>query len=217
MGARKRYTPLSTVTIARVAGTRKTAIEHGVARVLQSFGGIEKIIPAHVKRLLIKPNLMMGKSWKTGITVHPYVIEALIKEIKKADLDVVVGEGAGWGGDSLEAFRTTGVAELCRQLEVDLVGCKRGKSVRVPVPDSTILEEITVDEIALECDFIISLAKMKTHCETIVSLSLKNMKGLVSEDIERLRYHLLDVNRCLVDLNKTFKPGFALVEGIIGL
>jgi uncharacterized protein (DUF362 family) len=132
-------------------------------------------------------------------------------------LDVVVGEGAGWGGDSLGAFRATGVAELCKRLGVELIDFKRGKSVKVPVPDSTILEEIIVDEIVQECDFIISLAKMKTHCETIVSLSLQNMKGLISEDSERLRYHLLDVNRCLVDLNKTFKPGFAQVEGIIGL
>jgi hypothetical protein len=74
-----------------------------------------------------------------------------------------------------------------------------------------------VDEIVPHCDFIISLAKMKTHCETIVSLSLKNMKGLITEDRERLRYHLLDVNHCLIDLNKTFKPNFSLVEGIIGL
>jgi uncharacterized protein (DUF362 family) len=217
MGAQKSSTALSTVAIARVAGIKKSMIGHGVTQVLQYFGGIEKIVPPHAKRVLIKPNLMMGKPWTTGITVHPYVIELLIKEIKETGLEVVVGEGTGWGGDSVEAFRATGVAELCRRHEVDLIDCKRGKSVKVPVPNSTILEEITVDEIVQKCDFIISLAKMKTHCETIVSLSLKNMKGLISEDRERLRYHLLDVNRCLVDLNKTFKPGFALVEGIIGL
>jgi hypothetical protein len=74
-----------------------------------------------------------------------------------------------------------------------------------------------VDETVPSCDFIISLAKMKTHCETLVSLSLKNMKGVISEDRERLRFHLLDVNRCLVDLNRVFRPHLAIVDGLVAL
>ncbi len=207
----------STVAITRIKKPEKAEIEQGITDLLEFFGGVEGIIPVHTKRVLIKPNLMTGKPWTTGITVHPYLIEHLVIAIKKMGLNVIVGEGAGWCDDSLKAFNTTGVTEICKRLNVPLIDFKRGKSVQVPVSDSTILKNILVDEIVPECDFIVSLAKMKTHCETIVSLSLKNMKGLIAEDRERLRYHLLDVNRCLIDLNKTFKPNFSLVEGIIGL
>jgi hypothetical protein len=43
------------------------------------------------------------------------------------------------------------------------------------------------------------------------------MKGLVCSERERLKFHLLDVNQCLVDINRAFKPGLAIVEGLIGL
>jgi uncharacterized protein (DUF362 family) len=184
---------------------------------LTDFGGIAGIIPPGAGKVLIKPNLMTGKTWETGITVNPDLIEVLIATLQDEGLEVIVGEGAGWGSDSIEAFNETGVTELCRKLHVPLIDFKRGRGVRVPVPHGELLKEVLVDEIVPECDFIISIAKMKTHCETIVSLALKNMKGLIAEDRERLRFHLLDVNRCLIDLNKIFKPDFSIVEGIIAL
>ncbi len=217
MGKHKPPVSRSTVSIIKVAGREQTDIGNGMKCLIDSLGGIDGIIPAHTRSVLIKPNLMTGKPWTTGITVHPYLIEILATELKDRGLKVTVGEGAGWGSDSLAAFDATGVTDLCRELGIPLVDFKRGRSIRVPVPNASILEDVLVDEIVPGCDFIISLAKMKTHCETIVSLALKNMKGLIAEDRERLRFHLLDVNRCLVDLNKTFKPGFSIVEGIIGL
>ncbi len=43
------------------------------------------------------------------------------------------------------------------------------------------------------------------------------MKGLLCSEKQRLRFHLLDVNDCLVDLNRTFRPNLAIIEGLIGL
>jgi uncharacterized protein (DUF362 family) len=206
-----------TVSIRRTKGTSNEKIEDTFTSLLIDLGGISNIIPSGVKRVLIKPNLLSGEPWSTGITVHPFLVELLIKELCREDLDVIVGEGSGWGARSDESFEVTGVKEICRRLNVPLIDFKREKEVTVGVPDGLRLKEIKVDEIVPTCDFIISLAKMKTHCETIASLSLKNMKGLVTRDNERLRFHLTDVNRCLIDLNKTFTPGLAIVEGIVAL
>jgi uncharacterized protein (DUF362 family) len=205
------------VSIVRVGKGDDESVRAGLSALLESLGGLESIVPPGTKRVLVKPNLMMGKPWDTGITVHPALIEQLVIEIRKLGVPVIVGEGAGWGCKSDDAFRATGVDVLCRRLGVPLVDFKRGKGVRVPVPGGTELKDVLVDEVVPGCDFIISLAKMKTHCETIVSLSLKNMKGLITEDKERLRFHLLNVNRCLIDLNRVFRPHLAVVEGIVAL
>ncbi len=207
----------STVSIIKVEGTDKEAIASGFNRFLTSFGGTKNIFPTRTKKVLIKPNLMMGEHWSSGITVHPYIIELLARAVKDQGLDVIVGEGAGWGCNSEESFKVTGVDKICRRLNVPLIDFKRGRGIHVQVTDGLVLQDMIVDEILQECDFIISLAKLKTHCETIVSLSLKNMKGVIAEDKERLRFHLLDVNRCLVDLNKVFRPHFSIVEGIVAL
>jgi uncharacterized protein (DUF362 family) len=207
----------STVAVVKTGGSKNEHLERGFRSLLQALGGLEAIVPSHVKRVLIKPNLMMGEGWRTGITVHPYLIELLVREIKKLGCEVIVGEGAGWGCGSDEAFRGTGVSDLCERLNVPLIDFKRGKGIRVPVHDGFVLKDVLVDEILIECDFIVSLAKLKTHCETVVSLSLKNMKGLITEDRERLRFHLLDVNRCLIDLNRVYRPNLSIVDGVIAL
>jgi uncharacterized protein (DUF362 family) len=210
------------VSIAKLKGTSKEDVAEGLDLLLDSLGGLQKSIPPARgpegrKRVLIKPNLMTGAHWESGITVHPYLIELLVGEIKSLGHEPVVGEGAGWGCDSRDAFEATGVDLLCKRIGVPLIDFKRGKGVAVPVPKGGVIEEVLVDEAVLDCDFIISLAKMKTHCETLVSLSLKNMKGLIAEDRQRLRFHLLDVNRCLIDLNRTFRPDLAIIEGIVAL
>jgi len=207
----------STVAVVKTGGPDEDQVAGGFHALLDHLGGLKAVIPSKTKKVLIKPNLMMGEDWKTGITVNPYLIELLVGALRHDGFDPVVGEGAGWGCPSDTAFRKTGVDVLCRRLDVPLVDFKRGKSMRVPVKNGLVLDYVTVDEIMKEIDFIISLAKMKTHCECLVSLSLKNMKGLITEDRERLRYHLLDVNRCLIDLNTVYKPGLSVVDGIIAL
>lgn len=205
------------VCITKLEGKGNEHVQRGLEQLLQTLGSWKNIVPPHTKKVLIKPNLMMGEHWTTGITVHPFLIELLVCGLRDQGLDVIVGEGAGWGCDSADSFRETGVTELCRRLDVPLVDFKRGRGVKVPVPDGELLKDVLVDEVVTECDFIISLAKLKTHGETLVTLSLKNMKGLIAEDRDRLRFHLLDVNRCLVDLNRAIKPDFAIVEGIVAL
>jgi uncharacterized protein (DUF362 family) len=217
-GGHKRSTDArSVVSVRKVTGISDAEVEKGLDLLLSDLGGTARILPPGAGSVLIKPNLMMGSGWDSGVTVHPLLIELLVERFRRAGCEVIVGEGAGWGCGSEDAFRKTGVEEICARQSVPLVDFKRGRDVTVPVTDGLALKEFTVDEIVPKCDFIVSLAKMKTHCETLVSLSLKNMKGLISRDSERLRFHLLDVNRCLVDVNRTFKPGLSIVEGIVAL
>jgi uncharacterized protein (DUF362 family) len=207
----------TTVSLAKLKGISEGEIARGFRHLMDSLGGLAAVVPPEKRKVLIKPNLMTGAPWQSGITVHPQLIELLVGALREQGHEVIVGEGAGWGCDSSRAFSTTGVDELCKRLGVPLVDFKRGRGVRVPVPNGELLEEVLVDEAVTDCDFIISLAKLKTHCETLVSLSLKNMKGTIAEDRERLRFHLLDVNRCIVDLNRVFRPGLSVVDGIVAL
>ena len=175
MGAKlqNKQTGVSRVSVTRASGTDKKKIKEGFERLLGQIGGIGEIIPSGVKKVLIKPNLMTGAPWTTGITVNPYIIELLIKGLKRKGIRVIVGEGAGWGCPSEDAFKATGFTELCRKLDVPLVDFKRGETERIAVKDGYVLKHVLVDRVVRECDFIINVAKMKTHCETLVSLSLK--------------------------------------------
>ena len=69
----------------------------------------------------------------------------------------------------------------------------------------------------MEADFLVSVPVIKTHCQTTLTLSMKNMKGSIPSDELKSRMHVLDLNSHLVDLNTIIKPHLAIVDGIVGL
>ncbi|MFH0796572.1 MAG: DUF362 domain-containing protein [Candidatus Omnitrophota bacterium] len=206
----------SRVAIVRVENYKKETVANGLDALLEMLGGLKKIIPPATRRILIKPNLMCGERWDTGITVNLDLLTHLIKLIQNPGFNFIVGEGVGWGVSSQDAFEKCGAKRVFEELRLPLYDFKSGRTTEVKIPGKKLKKVVVAEEI-LGCDFIISVAKLKTHCETVASLSLKNMKGIVARDQDRLAFHLLDVNQCLVDLNKVFKPDLAIVEGLIGL
>jgi len=114
----------SVVSIRKVKNTSNKSIEKELDELLTNIGGLAQIIPSNANYVLIKPIIMMGCSWETGITVHPLLIELLIKKLKKTGLEVSVGEGAGWGCKSDDSFKATGIQEICNTLKVPLVDFK---------------------------------------------------------------------------------------------
>lgn len=207
----------SPVSIERVKNYNREDITAGLKNLVNNLGGLKAIIPADVKKVLIKPNLMCGEKWDTGITVNIDLLVGLVKMLRELNIPFVVGEGAGWGVSSQEAFEGTGAAAQLQEIGIEIIDFKQDKGVQVKIPGGELLKTLWVHEVVRDADFIISLAKIKTHCETIASFSMKNMKGIVTQDKERLKFHLLNVNRCLVDMNRVFKPHLSIVEGLIAL
>mgnify|MGYP001089166319 CR=1 FL=1 len=207
----------SRVGIIQVDKYTEEKIEGGVKKLINHLGGIKTLIPPNTRKILIKPNLVYAMSWDTGVTVNLTLVAKLVQMIQKLGVKVIMGEGAGLGTSSEDTFQKTGARKLAKKLGIPLYDFKKGERVKIKINNGEMTKTVTVHRIVTECDFIISVAKLKTHCETVASLSLKNMKGLVASEKERLKFHLLDVNQCLVDINRVFKPKLAIVDGLIGL
>ena len=207
----------SKVALKRVTSFEKEKVEQGLEDLLARLGGIKALIPSATKKVLIKPNFCCAEPWDKGVTVNLDVLAKLARMIMEAGLGVVIGEGSGFDQFCAGTQEKLGATRMAEEIGVPIHDFKTGRRVKVKVPGGTKVTEVTVDKVVTECDFIISLAKLKTHCETFVSLAMKNMKGLLSVDKERLRFHLLGINDCLVDYSRAFKPALAIVEGLIGL
>jgi hypothetical protein len=57
---------------------------------------------------------------------------------------------------------------------------------------------------------------MKTHIRSAVTLSLKNMKG-VMPGAEKRKTHQLGLEQAIADLNAVVKPHFAVMDGLVGM
>lgn len=196
----------SRVALKHLASYGECEIEQGLEDLMANLGGIEALIPSTTRKVLIKPNLCCPEPWDKGVTVNPTLIAKLALMIKEAGLDLIIGEGPGFDQFCAGTLDRLGVTRMAEEIGVPIHDFKTGERVKVAVPGGERIKEVTVDRVVPECDFIISLAKLKTHCEALVSLSMKNMKGMLSVDRERLRFHLLGIKECLVDYSRAFKP-----------
>jgi hypothetical protein len=68
--------------------------------------------------------------------------------------------------------------------------------------------------VALEADLIVSLPLIKGHTLAGLSLSLKNMKGIIPP-VEKRAFHQRSVFQGVADLATVVKPGLTIADGII--
>jgi len=83
--------------------------------------------------------------------------------------------------------------------------------VTVDVPDYLALKTVRISKTALETA-IVSVPKLKLHRMAGVTLSLKNLMGVVSPKGQI--HHYLDEK--IADLASVVRPRLALIDGIIG-
>ncbi len=189
-------------------------IEKAVEHAIKLIGGINKFIKKGEK-VLIKPNVCSEKKFTTGITTHPKVIRAVVKQVLKAGAKPIVGESSIIGHSTMKSFEISGIKDALKGLKVKIIDLNTLKSRRVKIPNAIRKKEITVSEGAVKVDRIISIPVLKTHMKTLVSLSLKNMKG-IEYGREKTNNHMAGLEETIVDLNKRFKPDLSIISGIIG-
>jgi len=82
------------------------------------------------------------------------------------------------------------------------------------------LRGLHLPKTVLGADFLVSMPKMKTHHWAGVTLSLKNMFGIVPGSCygwPKNVLHWAGINQSILDINAAARPDFAIVDGIVGM
>jgi uncharacterized protein (DUF362 family) len=82
------------------------------------------------------------------------------------------------------------------------------------------LKELFLPKTVLGVDFLVSMPKLKTHHWAGVTLSLKNMFGIVPGSCygwPKNVLHWAGIDRSILDINAAARPDFAIVDGILGM
>jgi uncharacterized protein (DUF362 family) len=168
------------------------------------------------KRVFIKVNFITVKTWDTGATTDPIVVEALIKKLQEIPLEICVVESDATMTNATVAFEATGMKEMCERNNVKWLNLRKVKEkVKIDVPDHETLDSIKVPRIVTE-SALISAAKLKTHMSTKVTLGMKNMFGLLPDKFKG-KYHLKGINKVIVDINSVLKSNLTIIDGFVGM
>ncbi len=173
------------------------------------------------KSVLLKPNLV-DYIPGTHINTHPLLVAAAAECFKRLGArSVVVGEGPGHHRDTYLVLYESGLLQQLRRVAVPFVDLNRDCVVKRKLcTDYSGLHEIWLPKTVLEADFIVSMPKIKTHHWSGVTLSMKNMFGVVPG----IKYgwpknilHWKGIERCIVDICATVPVHFVIADGIVAM
>jgi len=171
---------------------------------------------ANCERILIKVNFICDKTWDTGATTDPIVVEAIISKIRDLPVKVYVVESDATMTNANTAFERTGMKAMCERNGIEYLNLRHVKDrVKLEVPGGEALKALTVPRIVAE-SAVISAAKLKTHANTVVTLGMKNMFGLLPDKFKG-KYHLKGINKVIVDINTVLKPALTVIDGFVGM
>jgi uncharacterized protein (DUF362 family) len=174
------------------------------------------------KRVLLKPNLVEFDP-NAVINTHPAMIEAAIEAFKSLDArEVIVGEGPGHRRDNEYLLTASGLLDVVRHHRVDYVDLNTDDVRPVPLKSHyTNFPEFYLPETLLGVDLLVSLPKLKTHHWAGVTLSMKNMFGVIPSAVygwPKNALHWAGLHQSIVDINSSLPVRrFAIVDGIVGM
>lgn len=174
------------------------------------------------KRILLKPNLVEPHRGQSHINTHPFVIRAAVEVFFHLGAStVIVAEGAGHRRDSFLVLEESGLADVLYEDRIPFIDLNTGSVVAVKNSGRVSkLGDLFLPKEVVRADFLVSLAKMKTHHWAGVTLSMKNLFGLMPGIIygwPKNVLHWADINKAIFDINATVKPDLAIVDGIVGM
>lgn len=176
----------------------------------------------HGKRILLKPNLVETSRGAPQINTHPFVLRGAIEAfLSLGAASVMVAEGPGHRRDTLAVYEESGLADVLAEDRIHfhdlnyITGYTMENVGRI-----SSLKTLTFPALFKEVDWIVSMAKLKTHHWAGVTLSMKNMFGVmpgIYYGWPKNVLHHAGIERSILDINATLKPHFAIVDGIVGM
>lgn len=163
-------------------------------------------------RIGIKPNLVCPSPAEFGATTHPQVVGGIIQYLRNHGFaNIVIAEGSWVGDRTSDSYEYCGYRELCERLHVPFIDTQKQGSYPVACGDL----ELRVSDVVRDIDFLINVPVLKGHCQTNMTCSLKNLKGLIP-NTEKRRFHRMGLHRPIAYLQTAIHQDFIVTDHICG-
>jgi uncharacterized protein (DUF362 family) len=205
---------------SRVAIRRVAKYEADLAAVL--FETLREFdLPVRGKTVLLKPNFV-GFDPLGMMNTHPSVVTAARETfLRLGAAEVKVGDGPAMDRDTQAVLESIRLREYAGPLARFFVDLNFDDVERVVLKTrASRLRELFFPKHVSGADFLVSLPKLKTHHWAGVTLSLKNMFGVIPGSCygwPKNILHWAGIDRAILDINAAVRPDFAIVDGIVGM
>jgi uncharacterized protein (DUF362 family) len=210
--------PAANVTILK-AESYQGNLADAIRRGLQNYPQV--VSRAKGGRVVLKPNLVEYYH-AHRVNTHPALVAAAIEVFRSLGArEVIVAEGPGHQRDTEMLLEQSGLEAVLMDEKIPFVDLNLDSIHPVPLPSNyTRLGRLFLPDTILGADLVVSMPKLKTHHWVGVTLSLKNMFGVVpgvKYGWPKNLLHWRGIHNSIVDINVAVRPGFAIVDGIEGM
>jgi len=180
-------------------------------------------LPGKVRggRVVLKPN-MVDFYQDHPLSTNPAMVAAAIAVFRQMGArEVIVADGPAHNRDTEMVLELSGIGDVLREENARFVDLNLDSISPVNlVSNYTGLARLFFPDTILTADLVVSMPKLKAHHWAGVSLSLKNMFGI----IPGVKYgwpknflHWHGIGNSIADIATTIQPGFAIIDGIVGM
>ena len=172
------------------------------------------------RRVLLKPNLV--EDLPGPVNTNANIIGAAARcFLRLGAARVVIGEGPGHQRDTELVVQAANLKPHLADRQIEFVDLNRDELVRVKLKANySGLGELWLPRTVLDSDFVVSMPKVKTHHWAGVTLSLKNMFGIVPG----MKYgwpknllHWHGIHESILDICATVPIHFVIADGITAM
>jgi uncharacterized protein (DUF362 family) len=178
--------------------------EKGIA----SLGGMTAFVKKG-QTVVVKPNIGWDVTPERAANTNPALVNRIVKQCYDAGAkQVYVFDNTcdNW----IKCYSNSGIEKAVKDAGGKIVpGNSEANYQEVEVRGGKKLKKAKVHELILSSDVFINVPILKSHSSAQLTVSMKNLMGIVWD---RVYWHRNDLNQCIVDFTPVRKPDLNIVD-----
>jgi uncharacterized protein (DUF362 family) len=193
---------------ADLAAVRGGEPEEMFDRGIATMGGMKRFV-SKGQTVVVKPNMAWDVRPELGANTNPALVERIVRRCIEAGASkVYVFDHTCdlWK----RSYITSGIEEAARRAGATVVPADQVRYYqKAPIAGARILKETLVHELVLQSDVFINVPVLKNHGGAGLTISMKNLMGIVWD---RGEFHSRGLHQCIADLSLLRKPDLNVVD-----
>jgi len=175
---------------------------------IESLGGMRKFVKSG-QRVVVKPNIGWDASPERAANTNPRLVGRIVEHCFNAGAkEVLVFDNTC--NDWNKCYSNSGIEKAVKDAGGKMVpGNTEGYYHKVAVTQGKSLKDSKVHELILESDVFINVPVLKHHAATGLSISMKNLMGIIWD---RRYWHRNDLHQCIADFTTWSKPDLNIID-----
>ena len=179
-------------------------------RAVGFLGGMNAFVPVG-SRVLVKPNIGWDRRVEQAADTHPEVVRAVVEMCLESGAgDVVILDRTC--NDARRTYVTSGIRGMVDALaskQVHLEYVRENRFTMVKIPRGVAIKQWPIYSYALEVDVIINVPVAKHHSISGLTLSMKNLMGLMGGNRGTIHSN---IGQKLADVSTVIRPALNILD-----